>query len=70
MAINRKNENLFAERQVVTGVSDVSCDISAHVWSREKAGYRLTCKKYYAIMPLMRSRKMAAGKKMARKKAI
>jgi hypothetical protein len=46
-----KAENLFAERQVVTGVSEVSYDIS-RLPGIKRAASPLTHKKYYDTIPL------------------
>ena len=56
-----KSENLFAERKVVTGASNVSCDFSAHFCAAEGAKYLLTYKKDYGMLPGIATMKTEAA---------
>ena len=47
---HEKNVNCFAQRRVVTAVSDVSYDISAHAWRPKKTASLLKSKKSYGII--------------------
>jgi hypothetical protein len=48
----KKRKNLFAERKVITGVSAIGYDISAHAGVMKRAGFLLTYKKYSGMIPL------------------